>query len=86
MLNFEMSDSSLTERGQVSVPARLRKAMGLRTGQRLHWEQISDREILVSLRDDSPVGPLAVLGYARRVLKTPARRTGAWMKELREGE
>ena len=81
-----MNDSLITERGQVSVPASLRKAMGLRPGQRLHWEQVSDREIRVSLQQESPPGPLSVLGYARRVLKTPPRRTDDWMRELREGE
>ena len=81
-----MNDSLITERGQVSVPASLRKAMGLRPGQRLHWEQVSDREIRVSLQQESPPGPLSVLGYARRVLNTPSRRTDDWMRELREGE
>ncbi|NCF91714.1 MAG: AbrB/MazE/SpoVT family DNA-binding domain-containing protein [Verrucomicrobiaceae bacterium] len=81
-----MNDSSLTERGQVSVPASLRRAMGLKVGQRLHWEQVSESEILVSLREETPTGPLSVLGYAQRVLKMPERRTEAWMQELREGE
>ncbi len=80
-----MNDSLLTERGQVSVPASLRRAMGMRPGQRLHWEQISDREIRVSLREQKPPGPLSVLGYAGRFRKT-LRRTEEWMKELREGE
>ena len=81
-----MNDSLITERGQVSVPARLRKAMGLQPGQRLHWEQISDREIRVSLREEKPKGPLSVLGYGRRLRGGPARRTSEWMTELREGE
>ncbi len=81
-----MNDSSLTERGQVSVPAGIRKAMGLRPGQKLHWEQISDREMRVSVREETPSGPLSVLGYGRRFRSEPARRTADWMKELREGE
>ena len=81
-----MNDSLLTERGQVSVPAALRKAMGLRPGQRLHWEQISDREIRISLPVKKAEGPLSVLGYARRLRSGPARRTKDWMNELRSGE
>lgn len=81
-----MNDSVITERGQVSVPAGLRRAMGILPGQRLHWEQVSDREIRVSLRDDQPPGPLAMLGYARRLRETPPRSTADWMRELREGE
>jgi len=83
---FQMNDSSITERGQVSVPARIRKAMGLQTGQKLHWEQVSDRELRVSIREESPPGPRSVLGYAKRFRKGPAKRTSDWMKELRGGE
>lgn len=81
-----MNDSTLTERGQVSVPAGLRKAMGLRPGQKLHWEQVSANDIRVSVREENPTGPLSVLGYARSFRSGPARRTADWMKELREGE
>lgn len=81
-----MNDSMITERGQVSVPAELRKSMGLRAGQKLHWERISDREMRVSVRDEAPPGPLSVLGYAKRLGGRPHRRTEDWMKELREGE
>jgi AbrB family looped-hinge helix DNA binding protein len=81
-----MNDSVITERGQVSVPAGLRRAMGILPGQKLHWEQVSDREIRISLCDAKPPGPLAVLGYVRRIRATPPRRTADWMRELREGE
>lgn len=81
-----MNETIVTERGQVSVPASLRKAMGLHPGRKLHWEQVSDREIRVSLHEEKPAGPLAVLGYAHRFRKTPPRPTADWMRELREGE
>ncbi|MGE9292287.1 MAG: AbrB/MazE/SpoVT family DNA-binding domain-containing protein, partial [Puniceicoccales bacterium] len=29
----------MTERGQISVPASIRKDLGLRPGQRLRWER-----------------------------------------------
>jgi hypothetical protein len=60
--------------------------MGLHPGKKLHWEQVSDREIRVSLQEDKPIGPLAVLGYARRITPKPARSTADWMREIREGE
>lgn len=81
-----MNETTVTERGQVSVPASLRKAMGLHPGRKLHWVQVSDREIRISLQEEKPEGPLAVLGYARRMRKTPPRSTANWMSELREGE
>ena len=81
----DMEESTLTERGQVSVPASVRKAMKLQPGQRLRWQRISDREVRISVAPSSPPGPLAVLGYARKLRKS-ARTTASWMRELREGE
>ena len=81
-----MSESTLTERGQVSIPAVLRKAMKLHPGQRLKFEPISDREFRVSVNNATPAGPMAMLGYARKLRPGPARRTNEWMRELREGE
>ncbi|MBK8478737.1 MAG: AbrB/MazE/SpoVT family DNA-binding domain-containing protein [Opitutaceae bacterium] len=81
-----MNECTLTERGQISIPAALRKRMGLHTGQRLAFERLSDREFRVLVKHNAPAGPLAMLGYARRLRPGPARRTSEWMKELRERE
>lgn len=81
-----MENSTLTERGQVSVPAALRKSMKLRPGQKLMWLRISDREMRVSVVTESVPGPLGVLGYARKLRPGKARRTASWMNELRAGE
>ena len=83
---LRMSESTLTERGQVSVPASLRKAMKLHPGQRFRWERISDREVRVVVDAAKPAGPMAMLGYARKLRAGPARRTSDWMRELRAGE
>jgi AbrB family looped-hinge helix DNA binding protein len=81
------SVTTVTERGQVSIPARLRKSMGLKPGQRLVWDQISQRECRVIVPPDSkPTGAKAVLGFARRLRPRRQLRTRAWMKLLREGE
>jgi AbrB family looped-hinge helix DNA binding protein len=80
-----MEESTLTERGQISIPASVRKAMNLRPGQRLRWQRISDREVRASVVSSSPPGALAVLGYARKLRRTP-RTTASWMRELRAGE
>jgi AbrB family looped-hinge helix DNA binding protein len=81
-----MSQSTLTERGQISVPAALRRAMNLRPGQQLRFEPISNNEFRVFAVDDTPPGPVAMLGYARKLRGGPSRRTSEWMRELREGE
>jgi bifunctional DNA-binding transcriptional regulator/antitoxin component of YhaV-PrlF toxin-antitoxin module len=81
-----MNESTLTERGQVSVPAELRKAMRLHSGQRFSWQRISDREMRVVIEEEKPAGPLSVLGYSRKFRPSTARTTQQWMRELREGE
>ena len=81
-----MNESTLTERGQISVPASLRKAMNLRPGQRLKFAAVSAHEFRVLATADAPAGPLAALGYARQLRPGPARRTRDWMRELRAGE
>lgn len=86
MISSEMAQSTLTERGQVSIPVELRKALGLQAGQKLTWAQVSDCEMRVWVQDDAPAGPMSVLGYARKIRGGKPRRTGDWMRELREGE
>lgn len=81
-----MKNSTLTERGQISVPAALRKAMKLQPGQRFRWQRISDREMRVSVEAPAVQGPLSVLGYAQKIRNGPVRRTASWMSELRAGE
>ena len=75
-----------TERGQVSIPAQIRKELAIGKGRRLLWQRAGDREIrLIVLENEKPRGAAAMLGFARRFRPRP-RRTAEWMKELREGE
>lgn len=77
--------SIVTERGQVSIPAHLRKELSLTKGQRLLWEKTGEHEIRVTiLPGPKPQGAVAMLGFAKHFRK--ARRTQDWMSELREGE
>ena len=81
-----MVESTLTERGQISVPMKLRKALQLKPGQRFTWQQVSDREIRVTLVSEEPaLGPMGALGYARRLRPDEPRRTAEWIQELRAG-
>jgi bifunctional DNA-binding transcriptional regulator/antitoxin component of YhaV-PrlF toxin-antitoxin module len=78
-----MSESVLSQRGQISIPASLRKAMKLYPGQRMEFPPISNREFRVVVKRSVPAGPLAMLGHARKLRPSPARRTSDWMRELR---
>jgi AbrB family looped-hinge helix DNA binding protein len=81
-----MNESTLTDRGQISIPSALRKAMNLRPGQRLKFTAVSDHEFRVIAANDDAPGPIAMLGYARKLRAGAARRTSDWMREIREGE
>jgi AbrB family looped-hinge helix DNA binding protein len=78
----------VTERGQVSIPASIRKELGLKTGQPLVWEKISDRECLVRIpRKKTKRSDIkAMIGFAARLRGEKGRSTVEWMAELREGE
>ena len=77
--------SVVTDRGQVSIPARVRKELSLVKGQRLLWEKVGEGEMRVTvLPEPKPRGAIAMLGFAKRF--RPTRLTEEWMAELREGE
>ena len=76
----------VTERGQTSIPAHLRKELSLQKGQRLAWKKVGEREMHVLVLEDAPPqGAEAMRGFARRFRAKP-RRTADWLRELREGE
>jgi AbrB family looped-hinge helix DNA binding protein len=78
--------SVVTERGQVSIPAELRKELSLEKGRRLLWEKVGESELrVVILPEPERRGAVAMLGFARRLHPT-RRTTKDWMEELREGE
>lgn len=75
----------VTDRGQVSIPAHLRKDLALTKGQRLLWEKTGQRELkVVVLEPPAPGGAQAMRGFARRFRSDP-RTTADWMAELRDG-
>ena len=78
--------TTITERGQVSIPATIRKALNLKPGQKLRWEQVSDYECRVFYESTEAPGPMGMVGYARKFNPDDSRSTDEWMKELREGE
>ena len=79
--------TTVTERGQISIPAVIREQLNLKPGQKLRWQKVADNECRVfhDPSADAP-GPIAMLGYARKFNPDDLRTTDEWMKELREGE
>jgi bifunctional DNA-binding transcriptional regulator/antitoxin component of YhaV-PrlF toxin-antitoxin module len=77
----------VTERGQTSIPAKLRRKAGLSRSKRLHWYAVSNREfrVVIETPDEAP-GPLAALGWAVRFNRRGVPRSDDAMREIREGE
>ena len=78
--------TTLTERGQISIPAELRQRLGLKAGDAVDWSQIGpdDLHLHIVRPINRPLGAKAMLGWARTFRAT--RSTQSWMDELREGE
>ena len=85
MTHMKTMVTMVTERGQVSIPALVRKHLNLTSGQRVTWEPISDHECRLRVVSANPVpGATAMLGYAAK--PRPVRRTSEWMADIRQGE
>jgi bifunctional DNA-binding transcriptional regulator/antitoxin component of YhaV-PrlF toxin-antitoxin module len=78
--------TTVTERGQTAIPARLRREQGVTPGTSLLWEPVGPDEWRVTILRPPQVepDPRAMLGFARSF--RAARRTSEWMRELRGGE
>ncbi len=79
--------TTVTERGQVSIPAELRREMQLTPGRTVHWEKVSDTECRLRVERPPVIkpDPVAAIGFAKRH-GLPQRATAEWMEILREGE
>jgi AbrB family looped-hinge helix DNA binding protein len=79
--------TTLTERGQVSMPADIRRKLGIRAGEPLLWRLISDTECRVVLvRKLADRRSKRMRGFMKRFQKGDPSTTSGWMKLLREGE
>ncbi len=78
--------TTVSERGQTAIPARLRREYRVKPGTTLVWEEAGADEwrVHIERREPRPADPIAMLGYARRF--RALRRTDEWLRELREGE
>jgi len=79
--------ATITERGQVSIPAQIRREMHLQAGQVVIFEKISEKEcrLIIEPRRVKKPNPMSALGFAQRH-GLPAKTTAEWMRLLRRGE
>jgi AbrB family looped-hinge helix DNA binding protein len=78
--------TTVTERGQTAIPARVRRESGVDPGTELIWEVVGKDEwrVIVVRPARARPDPRAMRGFARRFRAT--RRTADWMRELRAAE
>jgi AbrB family looped-hinge helix DNA binding protein len=79
--------ATITERGQISIPAQIRREMHLEPGQVVVFERISATEcrFIIEPRPVLKPDPLAAIGFAQRH-GLPVMSTKKWMSLLRAGE
>jgi AbrB family looped-hinge helix DNA binding protein len=79
--------TTVTERGQISIPAALRRELQLSPGQSVLWEKVSDTEcrLLILSPPTSAPNPKTAIGFAQRQ-GLPVRSSREWMEFLREGD
>lgn len=79
--------STITERGQVSIPAELRRDMHLCPGQTVIWERVSETEcrLIIEPRVAIKPDPFAALSFAKEH-GLSQRRSDEVLAELREGD
>lgn len=82
-----MNTTTLTERGQVSMPSGLRKAARLEPGQSLTWHMVSETEFRVTVTRATEIrGAKAAIGFARRFHGERVPTTEEALRDIREGE
>ena len=79
--------TTITQRGQVSIPAQLRRDMNLQPGQTMVWEKVSAKEcrLIIEPRPAITPDPVRALKFASEH-GLPQRRSDEVLAELREGE
>jgi len=86
-ISIDSRQTTVTERGQTSIPAVIRKESKLKKGQALEWEMISKREFRVWVVSSEKKGSLRkAFGYAKRHNTFRGMSSDAVLRKLRVGE
>jgi antitoxin PrlF len=66
-----MSEATITSKGQVTIPADIRKALGLSAGERVVFTQLEDGTTIMRAKTRSILGLKGTLKPARGRRKVP---------------
>ncbi|NDG72664.1 MAG: sporulation regulator [Proteobacteria bacterium] len=78
--------TQLTERGQISMPAFIRRKLGLLPGRKIIWKCISENEIKLIVGERKPKPKGVMRGAMKNYQAGTPGTTADWMRVLREGE
>lgn len=86
MFGMKTLSTVITERGQVSIPAAIRKRLNLTPGMRITWSLNSENQCVIKpVISARVVGAKAMLGFAS-TFNDNSKSSDEWLSELREGE
>ena len=77
-----ISTTTLTRKGQVTVPLEIRQKLGMRLGQKVNFEEIDDRSVILRPGRDA----LTLFGFfntKKKYNKKQAQRT--YLKDVLKG-
>lgn len=66
-----MSEATITSKGQVTIPADIRKALGLSAGERVVFTRLDDGTTVMRAKSRSILELKGMLGPVRRRRKVP---------------
>ena len=72
--------TTLTSKGQTTVPAKFRRKLGLRPGSRVEWREERGRVVLLPVEE---AAPSPAIDRLRGLLKHRTRDSDAWLKKVR---
>jgi len=61
-----MAEATVTSKGQITIPAEIRRAMGLKTGERIVFTQLDDGTIVFRAKRRSIVEIRGILKASQR--------------------
>jgi antitoxin PrlF len=73
--------AKLTSKGQITVPHEIRRRLGVRTGDRLLFEEVGNAIKLTAIRQDSPFEKYR--GIGTRGIAKGRKAVQRWLRETR---
>lgn len=62
--------TTVTGKNQITIPAKLARALGIKPGSRLNWQQSDEKDILyIRILPDRRTMAMSLMGVGRKYLK-----------------